>query len=213
MNHDPAPLTLRERKKRQTRQRISDVASMLFFERGFDNVTVAEVAEAADVSAMTVFNHFPRKEDLFLDRLPEAAELITQAVRGRQEGESPLVPLRRMLLELMDQRHPLSGLHDDFPHFWRVVLAAPSLRARAREAVEEMEDTMASLLAEAAGVEPGDSRARLAAALTVAACRTIYVTTAARLLAGERADDIADEQRALAVRAFDGLERALPDGL
>lgn len=59
---------LRERKKWETRRRISDVATGLFFARGFDNVTIAEVAEAAGVSRMTVFNYFPRKEDLFLDR-------------------------------------------------------------------------------------------------------------------------------------------------
>lgn len=70
-------LTLRERKKRETRQRISDEATMLFVARGFDEVTVAEIAKAAHVSAMTVFNHFPRKEDLFLDRIPEAVELFT----------------------------------------------------------------------------------------------------------------------------------------
>ncbi len=59
---------LRERKKRQTRQHISDVATGLFLERGFDAVTIAEVAEAADVSVNTVYNYFPAKEDLFLDR-------------------------------------------------------------------------------------------------------------------------------------------------
>lgn len=82
---------LRERKKRQTRSLISDVASGLFVQRGFDNVTVAEVAEAAGVSAKTVFNYFPRKEDLFLDRYPEAVELVTRAVRERAEGR-PLSP-------------------------------------------------------------------------------------------------------------------------
>ena len=57
---------LRERKKLATRRAISDIATGLFMERGFDNVTVAEVAEVANVAKMTVFNYFPRKEDLFL---------------------------------------------------------------------------------------------------------------------------------------------------
>lgn len=66
---DDGVLGLRERKKRLTRQRISGEATALFLERGFDEVAVAEVARAAGVSTMTVFNYFPRKEDLFLDRI------------------------------------------------------------------------------------------------------------------------------------------------
>ncbi|MBP2048736.1 AcrR family transcriptional regulator [Streptomyces griseochromogenes] len=77
---EDAELSLRERKKRQTRQRISDVATVRFVERGFDKVTVTEVARAAGVSAMTVFNYFPRKQDLFLDRIPEAVETFGEAV-------------------------------------------------------------------------------------------------------------------------------------
>src|SRR5438874_11247897 len=115
-------LSLRERKKRATRQRISNVATGLFKERGFDGVSVAEVARAADVSTMTVFNYFPRKEDLFLDRIPEGHELITRAVRDREPDETPLAALRRMSLELLAQRHPLGAVGEGFEHFWRTVL-------------------------------------------------------------------------------------------
>ncbi|MFD0582588.1 helix-turn-helix domain-containing protein [Dactylosporangium darangshiense] len=73
---------LRERKKRETRRLISDVATMLFVERGFDAVTVAEIAARAGVAPKTVFNYFPRKEDLFLDRLEELSAMVTAAVRG-----------------------------------------------------------------------------------------------------------------------------------
>src|ERR1700712_5361728 len=75
-----AELGLRERKKRETRQHLSDIATGLFYERGFDAVSVAEVADAAGVSKMTVFNYFPRKEDLFFDRGPELAELFSEAI-------------------------------------------------------------------------------------------------------------------------------------
>jgi AcrR family transcriptional regulator len=81
---------LRERKKRATRQAISDVATQLFTERGFDNVTVAEIAAAANVAKMTVFNYFARKEDLFFDREDESRELPRAALAGRPPGESPL---------------------------------------------------------------------------------------------------------------------------
>ncbi|WP_404962152.1 TetR/AcrR family transcriptional regulator [Streptomyces sp. 147326] len=163
-----APLSLRELKKRETRQRISDEATMLFAARGFDHVTVAEVAKAAPVSTMTVFNHFPRREDLFLDRIPEAVELFTAAVRDRAEGESRLAGLRSLLLRLLDQRHPLAGVGGTFPHFWRIVLGSPALRARAREGVEEVENALAEAI--------GGPAARLTAALTVAAYRAVYVT-------------------------------------
>ncbi|WP_223835852.1 TetR/AcrR family transcriptional regulator [Streptomyces venezuelae] len=202
-------LTLRERKKRETRQRISDEATMLFAARGFDQVTVAEVARAAQVSTMTVFNHFPRKEDLFLDRIPEAVELLTAAVRNRPAGETPLAALRALLLRLLDQRHPLAAVSDDFPYFWRVVLDSPALRARAREGVEEVEQALGDAIAETApgGDGPGP---RLAAALAIAAYRAVYVATARRLLAGERAADVADDHRSRVNGAFDALERALP---
>lgn len=201
-------LTLRERKKRETRQRISDEATMLFVARGFDQVTVAEVAKAAHVSTMTVFNHFPRKEDLILDRIPEAVELFTAAVRNRPADESPLAALRALLLQLLDQRHPLAAVSDDFPHFWGIVLDSPALRARAREGVEEVEKALEDAMAETASGGDGPDP-RLAAALTVAAYRVVYVTTAQRLLAGERAADVADDHRSRVHGAFDVLERAL----
>ncbi|MFC5146744.1 TetR/AcrR family transcriptional regulator [Streptomyces aureoversilis] len=202
-------LSLRERKKRQTRQRISDVATRLFAGRGFDKVTVAEVAEAAEVSTMTVFNHFSRKEDLYLDRIPEALELFTGAVRQRRPGESPAAPVRRLVRELADARHPLGAVGDTFPAFWRVVLDSPALRARVREAVEELENALTAAVAESTGAAPGDPRPRLTAALTVTAYRTVYVTTAARLLAGERADDVAPGHHELVDTAFAALEEAL----
>ncbi|MFC9295730.1 TetR/AcrR family transcriptional regulator [Streptomyces sp. NPDC057011] len=167
-------------------------------------LTVAEVAKAANVSTMTVFNHFPRKEDLFLDRIPEAVELFSAAVRDRGQGASPLTGLRALLLRLLDERHPLAAVGDTFPHFWQIVLDSPALRARAREGVEE-ENALADAI--------GGPDARLTAALTVAAYRAAYVTTAGRQLAGERAADVAEDHRALVNAAFDALERALVPGL
>ncbi|WP_432145383.1 TetR/AcrR family transcriptional regulator [Streptomyces sp. bgisy084] len=209
---DEGRLTLRERKKLRTRQRISGEATLLFIRRGFDNVTVAEVARAAEVSTMTVFNYFPRKEDLFLDRIPEARELIVRAVRERGAGESPLAALRRLVLALLAERHPLGGVGEGFEHFWRTVLDSPALRARGREAVEETEGALAALLAEAAGGDaerPGHD-ARLAAALTVAAIRVAYVDAATRQLGGDPVDEVAVEQAEVLRRTFDALERALP---
>lgn len=83
---------LRERKKRQTRQYISDVATGLFMDRGFDAVTVAEIADAANVSVNTVYNYFPAKEDLFLDRSKGVVDRMSRWVRGRGPGSPRAAP-------------------------------------------------------------------------------------------------------------------------
>lgn len=149
----------RERKKRELRNHISGVATRLFLERGFEGVTVAEIAETADVSTMTVFNHFPRKENLFLDRGPEISELLTAAVRDREQDEPPLAALRRMSLRLIDERHPLSGLVDGMGRFLQVVLDSPALSSRWREMNEEATTALAETLALVAG-RPRTTRRR-----------------------------------------------------
>ncbi|MFE6667586.1 TetR/AcrR family transcriptional regulator [Streptomyces sp. NPDC057697] len=199
----------RERKKRELRNHISGVATRLFLERGFEGVTVAEIAETADVSTMTVFNHFPRKEDLFLDRGPEITELLTTAVRDRERGESPLAALRRTILRLIDERHPLSGLVDGMGHFLRVVLDSPALSSRWREMNEEAAAALAETLALAAGRPPHDPEARYTAA-TVQTIRDILFREAARRTStGETAEAVHADLRALADRLFDALERGV----
>jgi AcrR family transcriptional regulator len=191
--------SLRERKKAETRQRIADVATLMFVERGFDNVTVSEVAEAADVSKVTVFNYFPRKEDIFFDRFPQVRELLTEAVEGRRTDESPVSALRRLFVDLAEQGHPIGGFEDRYVAFWRTVLASPALRARAREAMEEFETHLSGLLT---GIDP---HPRLTAAVVLAAFRAVYTTTAARMLAGAKARDVLADHLAAVNHAFDTL--------
>src|SRR5919197_6569618 len=90
---------LRERKKERTRAAIADAALELFRERGFDAVTVSEVARAADVSEGTVFNYFPTKEDLFYGRMETFEETLVEAVRRRPPGEAVLAAFHRTVLE------------------------------------------------------------------------------------------------------------------
>src|SRR2546426_6042708 len=90
---------LRARKKEETRQGIAEAALRLFTERGFDAVTVAEVARAADVSEGTVFNYFPTKEDLFYGQMEVFEAALVEAVRAREPGESALTAFRRFGLE------------------------------------------------------------------------------------------------------------------
>src|SRR4051795_10295842 len=88
---------LRERKKQQTREQIADTARRLFVERGFDQVTVAEIAREADVSEKTVFNYFPTKEDLVYWRLSTFEEELLETIRGRAAGESVLEAFGRFV--------------------------------------------------------------------------------------------------------------------
>src|SRR3954469_20590571 len=112
---------LRERKKRQTRQYISDVATGLFIERGFDAVTIAEIAEAADVSVNTVYNYFPTKEDLFLDRSKGTVDRLSRWVRARDTGESAAAAVIRELRAEVEAVSPRVGLLDGYEQFLRVV--------------------------------------------------------------------------------------------
>jgi AcrR family transcriptional regulator len=161
---------LRESKKRETRQRLSDVATALFHARGFDAVTVEEVAAAANVSKVTVFNYFTRKEDLFLDRQHEVNQLLHEALAQRPKGQSPIDALRGLVDTLREQKHPFARIDSQTVGWWRVVAASPSLEARLREIGEE---TVERLAVELAGPKP-DGLARLTAGMVVLTWRTAY---------------------------------------
>ncbi len=197
--------SLRERKKAETRQRIADVATAMFVERGFDTVTVAEVAEAAGVSKVTVFNYFTRKEDIFFDRGPQAEELLTAAVRDRPAGTSPLRAFRGLLVDLAARQHPLGGFRERYCAFWRTILDSPALLARLREATEEMERLLTRLIAETAD----DPQPRLTAAVAIATFRTTYTAGVARMLAGARAEEVTADHIAALDHGFDILAGGL----
>ncbi|MCQ0023640.1 TetR/AcrR family transcriptional regulator [Streptomyces somaliensis DSM 40738] len=137
---------LRERKKRRTRQHISDVATGLFLERGFDAVTITEIAEAAEVSVNTVYNYFPAKEDLFLDRGEDAVDRLARWVRGRRDGESAAGAVLRELREAVETLSYAVGLFEGHADFMRVVLEAPTLRSRLwqirQDGLRELERTL-----------------------------------------------------------------------
>jgi AcrR family transcriptional regulator len=185
-----------------TRAKISETAARLFLERGFDAVTVAEVARAAGVSSVTVFNHFPRKEDLYLDRAVDADDLLRAAVRDRAPGVDVLAALREVTFRLFDDRHPLSGVNDRSVPFFRTVAASPALVARAREIAADLQATLTGELDRDPTFE-GD--ATLLAAFFIAGYGAVLVETARRLVAGEPPDAVADDHRARFERLFDAL--------
>jgi AcrR family transcriptional regulator len=136
----------RERKKRQTRQAISDVATDLFIERGFDAVTVADVAKAADVAVQTVFNHFPTKEDLFFD---ETGWWIgpAEAIRQASPGEDVVEALKLHYLQEIRERLQAGHLAT-WAAFSRTISESPALMARRRRNAEEMEELIVAALQE-----------------------------------------------------------------
>jgi AcrR family transcriptional regulator len=185
-----------ERGGPQTRAKIAEVAARLFLERGYDTVTVAEVAKEAGVSSVTVFNHFPRKEDLFLDRADDAVEALRSAVRDRAPDVDVLTSLRDRAFRLFDDRHPLSGVNDRSIPFFRTVAGSPALIARAREIAAELQGVLAAELG-------GDGT--LLAAFFIAGYAAVLTETASRLVAGELPSAVVDDHRVRLERLFDAL--------
>ena len=150
-------LGLRERKKLRTRQQIADTAWRLFAERGFDEVPVAEIARAAEVSEATVFNYFPTKEDLVFHRMEAFEDELLTAIRGRGEGESIVEAFGRFVLR------PRGFLGSDDPEATdgmrrvaRVMTGSPALQARERQILDRYTSTMAALIGEERGMSAGD---------------------------------------------------------
>ncbi|HTW41743.1 MAG TPA: TetR/AcrR family transcriptional regulator [Solirubrobacteraceae bacterium] len=160
---------LRERKKRRTRQQISDVATSLFVVRGFDRVKVSEIAEIVGVSEKTVYNYFPTKESLVFDRTDEAIERLVAALRERPAGESPTKAVLRALDEDMDDLEDLPDeLYMFFPLFSEMVAATPSLRAAWLDLQGRLVEVATQELAALADVDPRDPEPMVAARAIVA---------------------------------------------
>ncbi|MEU9985094.1 TetR/AcrR family transcriptional regulator [Streptomyces sp. NPDC050856] len=154
---------LRERKKRQTRQHISDVATGLFLERGFDAVTIAEIAKAADVSVNTVYNYFPAKEDLFLDRSEDVVDRLSRYVRGRRPGESAAEAVLRELRAAVVSQSPTVGLFAGWADFMRVITDAHALRSRLWAIQQEALSDLTTTLAQETGAAGDDPMPALVA--------------------------------------------------
>jgi AcrR family transcriptional regulator len=205
-----AQLSLRERKKRKTRELIAETAKRLFAERGFDAVTVAEVASAADVSQGTVFNYFPAKEDLFFSSMEAFEARLVDGVRERPPGESVLSAFRRLVLDGLDQL-----ASDDRANLIataaRIISAAPSLQAREREVVALYTDSLAALIAEEMGAESGDVESWAVANALMGVQRVLVAYVRSSVLAGKRGESLAADTRSAGEPAFAALERGLRD--
>ena len=199
---------LRERKKEQTRQAISEAAWRLFAERGFDAVTVAEIARAADVSEGTVFNYFPAKEDLFYGQMESFETALVDAVRDRPAGESALAAFRRFVL---DRAVGLDERAEVIAKAARIITASPTLQAREREVVESSTRSLAELLAAEAGPRGSDVEAWAVASSLMGVQRGLVRRVRANVLAGMRGAELVADVKAQGRRAFARLERGLGD--
>ncbi|MEU0087969.1 TetR family transcriptional regulator [Streptomyces sp. NPDC006274] len=194
---------LRERKKRLTYRAISDAAIALFLERGFDAVSVAEVAAAADVSKPTLFRYFPAKEDLALHRFADHEDEAARVVTARPAGVAPLEALRRHFLDGLSRRDPATGLNDEqgVLAFHRLLYGTPSLVARLHAYRDRAEHVLAQAL-RGAGAGAEELPARLAAAQIVAVQRILAEENWRRIESGEPAADVVPDALAAAELAF-----------
>jgi AcrR family transcriptional regulator len=185
---EPRQIGLRERKKQRTREQISAAALQLFAERGFEDVTIAEIADAADVSQKTVFNYFSTKEDLVYSREEEVEQQLRDAIAGRRKGQSIVDAMRRFLFDVF------SRLSDkDAPEAMgvraRIIGASPALQARERALFEALTRLLAELIAE----RKDDPRVYVAANALVGVNRALLESARRKVLAGRRGKRLADE--------------------
>jgi AcrR family transcriptional regulator len=193
---------LRELKKLHTRQEIADRAMQLFARRGFDHVTVAEVAEAANVSEKTVYNYFPTKEDLFFDEVPEREAALVAAITGRRKGESILQALRR--LQATECPRLCSP---GFATFARIIEESTALKAKELEVMSRFVQVLTETLQAELALDERD--ARLAAGLLVSVHRQLFRAARKQALAGKHGPTATRRLRADLDRAYHLLEHGL----
>jgi AcrR family transcriptional regulator len=169
MQAEPAPGGLRERKKRLTREAIFAAAARLFAERGFENVTVAEIADAANISVKTLFSYVASKDDLLLSGQPTVLDDVVGAVTSRKLGQTPLVAAAQALLAAANDQDPARSL-EGFRH---LISNGPAARARVRALWEDTESRLAQALAGRTDGPAEHAARRLTAAQIMVLVRTV----------------------------------------
>ncbi|HWH11260.1 MAG TPA: TetR/AcrR family transcriptional regulator [Solirubrobacteraceae bacterium] len=203
-------LGLRERKKRFTRRRISDVATTLFVAKGFENVTVAKVADVVGVSEKTVYNYFPTKESLVFDDADEGVARLATALRESPRGEPPTSIMLRALTADIDR---FAAVPDDaavfLPLFADMVAATPSLRAAWLDIYGRLLDVATRELAGRAEVDPDEPEVIIAARALVGLHDVSYASLVRHARAGVRGVELRDAALADIERAARLLDTGL----
>jgi len=203
---------LRERKKQQTRARIAETARELFAVRGFENVPVAEIARAADVSEQTVFNYFPTKEDLVYWQLGAFEEELLATIRERDPGESALDAFGRFLLVqrgLLGRQDPEA--RERLAMITRMIAESPALIAREQQIFARYTDSLAALLADELGADAADARPWVAANAMMGVHRAVVDYARRRVMEGARHPALSREVRRRAEQALAQLRDGLSD--
>jgi AcrR family transcriptional regulator len=202
---------LRERKKAETRQLLWSTAVRLFEERGFDNVSVAEIAAAANVSKMTVFNYFATKEDLIVGPMDEHIDEPAQVVRARPAGQSAVAALRAHFLDRLAARDTVTGLNDNpgILSVLRLVENTPTLAARVLSFAARSQAALATALAETTGEPPDALTPRLVAAQLIGVQFALVSENRRTIASGVSADAAYPAAKTAAETAFDLLEKGL----
>jgi AcrR family transcriptional regulator len=201
---------LRERKKQRTRQAITDVAWRLFVERGFDAVSVAEIARRAEVSEATVFNYFPAKEDLVFGRLATFEEQMLAAIRERPAGDSVTTAFGHFVV----QPRGLLGsggaeASEAIVASARLIMGSRPLLGRERELWDDYTAALAELIATERGASSDDLEPWVIANALIGVQRSLVADVRRQLLAGEPVDAVVRRVRVRGRRAMSVLQRGL----
>jgi AcrR family transcriptional regulator len=203
-------LGLRERKKQQTRQLIADAARRLFVERGFDNVSVIEIARTADVAEKTVYNYFPTKEDLVYSGMEAFEAQLLEAIRERKPGQSVLAAFGRFVGNprgLLAENDPDAA--ERLAQVTRMITESPALLAREQQVLARYTAALAALIAEETGAGADDIEPWVAANAMMGVHRTLLDYTRRRIVAGARNPRLVRDVRAQADKALTLLEHGL----
>lgn len=195
---------LREFKKRQTRQLIADTAARLFSERGYEQVAVIDVATAAGVSEQTVYNYFPTKQRLVLDREQELLDRCIRAVRTRVPGITPAAALRPEALDLVDgiRTTPVDQARGGLGYLAAI---SPAVRRLSLEMTDRLAAALASAIADYADAPPAHL-ARLQAVALAWVFQTITDEAGRQAVAGQDRARIADELGPIVEDLMDSLD-------
>ncbi len=198
---------LRERKKRAARAAIASTARRLFAERGFDVVTVAEVAAAAHVAEKTVFNYFPTKEDLAFAGREEGIAQFVAAIAERPRGTSVLDVFRTMTHTVLDVL--VAGGDEDLLAVARIIRGSRVLQERLTVGWESGAAAITAAVAEASGGDEDDLVPAIVARTLWFTHRSIFRAALTGLLTGEDREGLAARLRVVADRAYDQLAAGL----
>jgi AcrR family transcriptional regulator len=199
---------IRERRRQQTRARIVDAAAELFAERGFDAVSVVEIAQRAGVVEKTVFNHFPVKEGLVFEADPPMRAALLEAVRSRPAGESVAAAAGSFVVaavSMLGSPEAAAGVAE----MAKVIRGSRTLQVREREILDGLTTALAGLTAEETRAAPGALEPWLTAHAVLGLYAALLDLARDRVLAGAAGPELSAELRARGERGLALLQFGL----